>query len=198
MKEILIVCAMEKEAVKIAEEIKLNKINKYIYRKENTTLLITGIGKQKTAISLTEYLCENIKPDLIINIGYAGSTDIKIGEWVNIKKSYNYEWYIPGEEKFSMLDFGNQTLIQLDNNKIEKVNCYTAESFVTKTDLQEHIAFDMELHSIALICDMRNIKLLSLKKITDNLSLDNYYQNLKSEYIYELSSFTKLINLELL
>ena len=121
MKEILIVCAMEKEAVKIAEEIKLNKINKYIYRKENTTLLITGIGKQKTAISLTEYLCENIKPDLIINIGYAGSTDIKIGEWVNIKKSYNYEWYIPGEEKFSMLDFGNQTLIQLDNNKIEKL-----------------------------------------------------------------------------
>ena len=58
------------------------------------SLIITGIGKQKTAIGLTKYLCENDKPDLIINIGYAGSTSAKIGSWVSINKSYNLEWRV--------------------------------------------------------------------------------------------------------
>lgn len=49
-----------------------------------------------------------MKPELIINIGYADSTDIRVGDWVAISKSYNYEWEILGEEKYSMLDFGNQ------------------------------------------------------------------------------------------
>lgn len=110
MKEILIICAMEKESKTIAQELKLQKVTETIFKKNNISLLISGIGKQKTAINLTKYLCENIKPDLIVNIGYAGSTDIKIGTWVNITKSYNYEWDIPGEEKYSFLDYGNQEL----------------------------------------------------------------------------------------
>jgi len=104
MKKILYICAMEKEAVKISEKLKMEKVEKNIYKNEKETMLITGIGKQRTAINLTKYLCENEKPDIIINIGYAGSTDIQIGKWVNITKSYNYEWNIPGEEKYSMLD----------------------------------------------------------------------------------------------
>ena len=56
-------------------------------KSEIDRLLITGIGKQFTAINLTEYLCKNDKPDLIVNIGYAGSTDIQIGKWVNISRS---------------------------------------------------------------------------------------------------------------
>ena len=65
--------------------------NIYTENKTKMSLLITGIGKQKTAIGLTKYLCENDKPDLIINIGYAGSTSAKIGSWVSINKSYNLE-----------------------------------------------------------------------------------------------------------
>ena len=118
MEEILIICAMQKEAKFIAEKLKLNKVNENLYRNENISLLISGIGKQRTAIYLTKYLCENKKPSKIINIGYAGSTDIEIGKWVNITRSYNYEWEIPGEEKYSMLDLGNQRLCTLENNKI--------------------------------------------------------------------------------
>ena len=110
MKKILFVCAMKKEAKLIAEKLKLQRINEELYKKDNIQLLITGIGKQKTAISLATYLCKNEKPELIINVGYAGSTNITIGKWVSITKSYNYEWEIPGEEKYSMKDFGNQEL----------------------------------------------------------------------------------------
>ena len=195
MKNILITCAMEKEATKIAKklELKLEKAKENIFKSENNqekniTLLITGIGKQLTAINLTKYLCENEKPDMVINIGYAGSTDIQVGKWVNISRVYNYEWEIPGEEKYVMLAGGSQKLELLDNSEIEKVECYSSESFVTETDIEEHVAFDMELHSISLLCEMYEIPLISLKKISDNLSLDKYYENLEEKEIFELES----------
>lgn len=193
MKDILIVCAMKKEASLIAQKLELEKKEGDLYSKNNISLLITGIGKQKTAISLATYLCKSKKPDLIVNIGYAGSTNLQVGTWVSITKSYNYEWEIPGEEKYSMIDFGNQNLQVVNVDKIKKVECYSAESFVTSTNLEGSIAFDMELHSIAILCDMYKIPLMSLKKISDNLSLNDYYDNLKEENVFELSSCLEFI-----
>lgn len=195
MKNILFICAMEKEAKQIAEKLEMKEINKNLYENENENkrLLITGIGKQLTAINLTQYLSNNSMPDLIINIGFAGSTDIPIGKWVNISRVYNYEWEIPGEEKYVMLAGGSQKLEVLENSNIEQVECYSSESFVTETDLEEHVAFDMELHSISLICDLYEIPLLSLKKISDNLSLGDYYENLNKEDVFELVSCLDLL-----
>lgn len=190
--KILYTCAMEKEAIEITKKLNMKKIDKNIYSNGNETMLITGIGKQRTAINLTKYLCENKKPEQIINIGYAGSTNLQIGKWVNITKSYNYDWNILGEEKYQMSDVGNQQLIEIKAN-IPKVECYSAESFITHTDIKETVAFDMELHSIAIICDMYKIPLISLKKISDNLSLDKYYENLEKE-VMELTSFLPYIN----
>ena len=195
MKNILIVCAMEKEGKQIAKKLEMSKISHNLF--ENKTngkrLLITGIGKQCTAINLTNYLSNNDKPKLIVNVGYAGSTDICIGKWVNISKAYNYEWEIPGEEKYVMLVGGSQNLELLENSAVEKVECYTSESFVTETNIKDHVAFDMELHSISLICDLNNIPLLSLKKISDNINIDNYYENLNKEEVFELVSCVELI-----
>lgn len=195
MKKILIVCAMEKEGKQIAENLVMKKISNNLFENEekNKRLLITGIGKQCTAIDLTKYLCNNDKPDLIINVGYAGSTDIVVGKWVNISRAYNYEWEIPGEQKYVMTSGGSQNLELINNSDIETVECYTSESFVTQTDIKEHVAFDMELHSISLICDLNNIPLLSLKKISDNLNLDNYYENLNKKEVFELISCIQLI-----
>ena len=198
MKKILFVCAMKKEVKQIAEKLKMKQIKENLFESEDKkqTLLLTGVGKQFTAINLTEYLCTNSKPDLIINIGYAGSTDISIGKWVSISKVYNYEWEIPGEEKYVMLAGGSQNLKIIENKDIEKVECYSSESFVTDTDIEEHVAFDMELHSISLICDLYDIPLLSLKKISDNLSLGDYYNNLSKEEIFELTSCIDILRNE--
>ena len=67
MKKVLFVIAMEKEAKDVARKLELNEIkndknNNYkskIFRNENISLLITGIGKQQTAINLTQYLENN-------------------------------------------------------------------------------------------------------------------------------------------
>jgi len=84
--------------------------------------------------------------------------------------------------------FGNQELVLIENDSMQKVKCYSAESFVTSTDIKESVAFDMELHSIAIICDIYKIPLMSIKKISDNLSLDKYYENLKEQETMELTS----------
>lgn len=188
---------MEKEAKQIVEALEMKELHLNLFenKTKNMQLLITGIGKELTAISLTRYLSENGNPDLIINVGYAGSTDIPIGKWVNISRAYNYEWEFPGEEKYIMLAGGSQKLELLKDSNIESVECYSSESFVTETDIKDHVAFDMELHSISLICDLYKIKLLSLKKISDNLSVGDYYSNLKKEEVFELVSCLDILNL---
>lgn len=219
MKNILIHCAMQKEGMQIAKALNLTKKDKketntskgneekndiklidnfitiysnYI-EKENIklNLIITGIGKQKTAIGLTKYLCENDKPDLIINIGYAGSVNSKIGSFVSINKSYNLEWDIPGEQKYSMDDLGRQDLVTID--ELENLPCYSAECFVNSTDIKENVIFDMELHSVSLIADLYNIPLVSLKKVSDNLSMDDYYKTIDNSELFELESSIKYI-----
>ena len=204
MKNILIHCAMNKEGEQIAKllnlvekkqkEDKFNNIITTLEGKQNETkitLIITGIGKQKTAIGLTKYLCENDKPDLIINIGYAGSTSAKIGSWVSINKSYNLEWDITGEQKYSMDDLGGQDLLTID--ELEKLPCYSAECFVNNTDIKDNVIFDMELHSVSLLADLYNIPLVSLKKVSDNLSMDDYYKTVEDNRLMELESSVKFI-----
>ena len=219
MKNILIHCAMQKEGMQIAKALNLTKKDKKetntskgneekndiklidnfitIYsnciEEENIklNLIITGIGKQKTAIGLTKYLCENDKPDLIINIGYAGSVNCKIGSWISINKSYNLEWNIPGEQKYSMDDLGRQDLVTID--ELENLPCYSAECFVNSTDIKENVIFDMELHSVSLIADLYNIPLVSLKKVSDNLSMDDYYKTIDNSELFELESSIKYI-----
>lgn len=208
MKQILFVIAMEKEAIDITKELGLEKIKDGIYRKENISLLITGIGKQQTAIRLTQYLerAKN-KPDIIINMGYAGSTNSKIGEWVNVSKSYNYEWNIPGEQQYVIEGFEKnmiKLLSQLDSSirgetkilhkdNIKELPCYSAESFVTSTDIKDDVLFDMELHSIYLICCIYGIELVALKKVSDNLNLEDYYKNIDMKNVMELTSGINLL-----
>ena len=195
MKKILFVIAMEKEASQIAEELNLTKKSDNIYTnsEESKTILVSGIGKQRTAINLTKYLENNEKPDLIINLGYAGSTNTKIGTWVNVNNSYNYDWKIEGEEIYEIEEYCRKILHNKEN--VLNLPCYSAESFVTKTDIKEDVLFDMELHSIYIICQMYGIELISLKKVSDNLSLDNYYKNIDMTEVMELKSGLELLDI---
>ena len=219
MKKILFVIAMEKEAKDIAKELGLeekNTGNGKVFEKNNISLLISGIGKQQTAINLTKYIENNREnlPDIIINVGYVGSTKSQIGSWVSVNKSYNYEWFIPGEQKYEIEGY-NKNLIktineneeqQIINNvqemrmngnskKIKVLPCYSAESFVTLTNITDDVVFDMELHSIYMVCCMYGMELISLKKVSDNLSLDDYYKNIDMKEVMELTSSLKLLGM---
>ena len=60
MKKVLLHCAMEKEGKQIADKLELKKKDEKTYQKDNITLIVTGIGKQLTAIEITKYIEENL------------------------------------------------------------------------------------------------------------------------------------------
>ena len=62
-----------------------------------------------------------------------------------------------------------------------------------QTDIKEKCIFDMELHSAALIADIYKIPLISIKKVTDNLSIDKYYESINTKEIMELENAVELI-----
>ena len=88
-------------------------------------------------------------------------------------------------------NLGGQNLVTID--ELEKLPCYSAECFVNSTDIKENVIFDMELHSVSLLADLYNIPLVSLKKVSDNLSMDDYYKTIDDSELFELESSIKYI-----
>ena len=67
---------------------------------------------------------------------------------------------------------------------------------IASTKIEEACVFDMELHSISVICNKENIRLMSLKKVTDNLSIDKYYEQIAQKEIFELTSILDKLIIE--
>ena len=104
---------------------------------------------------------------------------------------------IPGEQQYIVEGFDDDRIKTIQNEEISKLPCYSAESFVTSTKIKENVLFDMELHSIYLVCCMYGIDLIALKKVSDNLNLDDYYKNIDMKEVLELTSGLELLKMEL-
>ena len=70
-------------------------------------------------------------------------------------------------------------------------------TFQESNNIQDDVLFDMELNSIYIICCMYKMDLISLKKVSDNLSLDDYYKNIDMKEVMELTSGLELLRGEL-
>ena len=125
---------------------------------ENHPIIVTGIGGVNVIKTL-----KNISPDEeIVNIGYAGSNHLPIGDRVLVgASSLLHESIDYKEELCKTVDYDKSNII-----------CYTSTDFVTKTNIKEPCVFDMEL---AYICAMFN-KVKSIKVVSDNLDIHAYEQ----------------------
>ena len=56
MRNILIHCAMEKEGKQIAEKLGLREAEANVYRRDNISLVISGLGKEMTMMAVSKYL----------------------------------------------------------------------------------------------------------------------------------------------
>ncbi|SKA87785.1 Nucleoside phosphorylase [Caloramator quimbayensis] len=91
---VFIVTALMLEAAPLIEHYKLKKdmnINNYpVYKNDDITLIVSGIGKIKSAMAavyiLSTFKCK--KEDILINIGFCGATSFKynLGEPIIINK----------------------------------------------------------------------------------------------------------------
>lgn len=104
----------------------------------------------------------------VITVGYCGSNCLKIGQVIEVSKTYRLLDKISG---FTFDDYRNGYELSK-----EGYPCYTNNSFVVQTDIVEPCAFDMELNYIAAF----PFQLLgAVKIVSDNLSLQKYEESIK-------------------
>ena len=143
--------------VVIASENERKLVEEFGYSQHK--IIVTGMG----GINVIRTLKNLPRDEEIVNIGYAGSNHIAIGEKVVVglstllHENFQYE-----EEPSKTIDFPKSKMV-----------CYTSTDFVTKTNIKEPCLFDMEL---AYICAMFD-KVKSIKVVSDNLDVHVYYKN---------------------
>lgn len=161
-----------KTFVVIAEEEELKLVKQLGYEKE--TIFFTGVG----ALNVIESLKDLPKDDIqIINIGYAGSKDLKPGKFYCVDKSTLYHPNVDYHE--SVYEIGWVPWPKGLNNEVGLLpkTCYTGCDFVLSSDKTDCL-FDMELAYI-LALGFKNV--ISFKYVSDNLDLQQYREEAKNE-----------------
>ncbi|KGT09315.1 nucleosidase [Elizabethkingia anophelis] len=138
-------------------------------------LVFTAIGKVNAGYYLMKYLSVN-NPDIIINLGTAGSTAFRRGDVVCCTQFVQRDMDVSplGIERFKtpfsdddvVLDYG----IDIDN--LPKGICGTGDSFETEHNTDLYNVLDMEAYALALIAKREQIPFLCLKYISDGANDD--------------------------
>jgi adenosylhomocysteine nucleosidase len=129
----------------------------------------TGIGKVNAALSVYEAVAHR-KPDLIMNVGTAGSIRHNVDSIVVCSKFVDRDMQ---KCKDFGVDYSHDfkdevTRIPLFSDWNITNTCNTGDSFVTQA-IDDADAFDMENFAVAALCKRLSIPFLSVKFITDKI-----------------------------
>lgn len=128
-------------------------------------ILVTGVG----AINVMHVLRDVPRNSQIINIGYAGSANYEIGSVVSVTEVRLNHPCVTYPEPKLLLNIVNDDYLKVPST-CQKSVCYSNTDFVLQSDYKDCV-FDMEL---AYIAAMGFENLVSLKIVSDNLSLHDY------------------------
>lgn len=152
----LFVFALDSEAGKV-----FNEKNK----------LVTGIGKVNAAMELTQEIQRN-RPELIVNLGSAGSRSFGKGEVVCCTKFIQRDMDVRGLgfEKYETPLSGIPPVLEygLVKEGLPQGICGTGDSFEMNHAEADYNIVDMEAYPLALIAMKKNIPFLCLKYISDD------------------------------
>ena len=129
----------------------------------------TGVGKVSAAIAV-EASIEKYQPEIVINIGTAGSVEYQVGSIHLCKKFIDRDmeklqvYGVPFKEDFTddlrFLPF-------FKDWNFDSV-CNTGDSFLTSTDGNGDI-FDMESFAVAKVCRKHKVPFIGVKYVTDKI-----------------------------
>ncbi len=138
------------------------------FDKENRVFV--GVGKVNASYHLTKAIAK-YQPDIIINLGTAGSTAFGRGSVVCCTAFIQRDMEVSalGFEKFET-PFENSAVIL--NNGIELPNfpigiCGTGDQFEMEHNNHEYNVIEMEAYALAKVANLENIPFLALKYISD-------------------------------
>lgn len=133
-----------------------------------SNIIYSGVGKINTSIKLMEAF-QIYKPDLVINLGTAGSMQSEIEGVVEVHKVIERDF-----DAFPLCERGLIPFEDGNNNYFsgyDGVICASGDSFVRESDAflsrMKVDIVDMELIAIARVCNRYNISWRSFKFISD-------------------------------
>lgn len=148
----------------------------------------TGIGKVNAAMHTMRAICE-YHPDVVINLGSAGTLNHKVGDIIVCNS------FVDRDLRNVTLD-GVISEIEFDRDAINRIflsehlmdhakligTCNTGDSFITQgTDIEGDV-IDMESYAVADVCRNMEIPFIAVKYVTDVVgqnSAQEWYAKLK-------------------
>ena len=155
-----------KTCILVANADEANHIRPILQETQNVRIIIVGEGRSHVIASLSNGLKEGIFEvgDQIINVGYVGANGYKKG---NILTVGSVRHLLPSKTI-------SEPVINLKNINFDRelANCYTADNFVNKgdIDIKNTCIVDMELYYIALMFP----EVISIKIVSDELNFNDY------------------------
>ena len=138
-----------------------------------SSMIYSGVGKINASIKLMEAI-QIFKPDLVVNLGSAGSLHSEIVGVVEVHAVIERDF-----DAFPLCDRGLIPFEEGHNihySGYDGVVCASGDSFVRKSDnflkLMKVDIVDMELIAIARVCNKYNIPWRSFKYISDYIELN--------------------------
>ena len=128
----------------------------------------TGVGKVKSAYYVSEVL-NQAKPDLVINVGTAGSIDCQIGDILVCR-------HFIDRDMQKLADMGLEYEIDSSALLAEKGYCMhwagegicnTGDTFLTELSDVKGDVVDMEAFAQAFVCRVKNVPFIAVKYVTD-------------------------------
>ncbi len=137
---------------------------------ENYNKVFVGIGKVKATYHLTKAI-QKTNPDLIINLGTAGSTTFDRGSVVNCHRFIQRDMDVRalGFQKFET-PFSNESVLLEYGLNIENFPngiCGSGDQFEMEHNNPEYNVIDMEAFALAKVAEQEEIDFLCLKYISD-------------------------------
>ena len=209
---IAIICAMTEERDAILASMKYYKIIKgkkllyhgheldnhyYVGQINNKDVVITrcGVGEVYATIT-TVYLINKFKPDLVINLGCAGSLseNVHVNDVVIADKVSYWRYDIPEKKwersfdnKLITFDCDERTTKLLKTTKIAKIHVgpiVSADEFIySKSQLRiikkyfpEALCGEMEGASIANVCYAHGVPVTIIRSISDETLMNNNFK----------------------
>lgn len=160
--------------------------------------LITGIGKVNAAYELTRAIQYN-RPELIINLGSAGSNHFQKGTVICCTHFVQRDMDVRGlgYQKYETPLSGLPPILEygLEMDGLEKGICGTGDNFEMGHRATTYNVVDMEAYPLAMIAKKQNIPFLCLKYISDGANQDAA-DDWTIQVHHAASSFGNILQLE--
>ncbi len=131
---------------------------------EKDHIVISGIGKLNAMLALSERFQNSKEPvTCVINLGTVGSVRVEGGQLVEITKSFQRD-----------TTFFSEPISLKGYTHLPKVSCGSSDMVETSKERDAWDVVDMELYSLALYCQRKQIPLVSIKYVTDRNGVNVY------------------------